>query len=154
MALSPRAIPAFLLILFGAILSSLVMNVNSSWYKNLPKPKYNPPNYLFGIVWPILYILFWLTYILSDPADNTITTLFVIVAVLLALWSPVFFLFQSPALGSLVLITLIVFSIAYAIVIIRKSTLAFVLFIPFLIWITFATYLNLSIAMNKKEENL
>jgi benzodiazapine receptor len=146
MAIPPRAIPAFLLILLGAILSSVVMNVNSSWYKNLIKPKYNPPNYLFGIVWPILYILFWLTFVLSDPYDNTVTTLFVIIAVLLASWSPVFFLFQSPNLASIVLILLILFSLAYAVVIFKKSKFAFVLFLPFLLWISFATYLNMSIA--------
>jgi benzodiazapine receptor len=146
MKISPRAIPAFFLILLGAILSSVVMNVNSLWYKNLIKPKYNPPNYLFGLVWPVLYILFWLTFILSDPEDNTVVTLFVIIAILLAMWSPVFFLFQSPQLASIVLILLILVSLAYAFVIFKKSVLAFVLFLPFLAWISFATYLNISIS--------
>jgi tryptophan-rich sensory protein len=64
----------------------------------------------------------------------------------LASWSPVFFLFQSPNLASIVLILLILFSLAYAVVIFKKSKFAFVLFLPFLLWISFATYLNMSIA--------
>ena len=63
-----------------------------SWYESLSKPSFNPPNYLFGIVWPILYLLM---SIVSFINAKTIYKLYLLQLVVNGLWSWIFFAFQS-----------------------------------------------------------
>jgi translocator protein len=124
----------------------------SGWYAELAKPALNPPSWVFGPVWTVLYVLmaislylFWTT----KPAQpkGLGLTLFAIQLALNAMWSAVFFGLQQPgaALGVIlilwlsILITMIVFW--------RQKPLAGALLIPYLLWVSFASYLNLGIAV-------
>jgi tryptophan-rich sensory protein len=145
---------SFLLVLFVAIIGYLFMDNSSQWYKSLVKPSFNPQDKVFQIVWPILYILLWLSFVFADKTDRKTITLFVLVNILLAAWAPIFFGFKSPNASVVVLIITVIISLIYIITIGQQSILAAVLFLPLFLWLCFATYLSYSIAkLNIKQYN-
>ena len=75
-----------------------------SWYEALNKPFFNPPNFIFGIVWPILYVLMAIVSYLN--AQN-IFKLYLMQIVLNGLWSWLFFVYQSTAFAFLDIVLLI-----------------------------------------------
>ena len=75
-----------------------------SWYATLNKPFFNPPNYIFGLVWPILYVLMATVSYLNA---QTIFKLYLMQIVLNGLWSWLFFVFQSTAFAFLDIVILI-----------------------------------------------
>jgi tryptophan-rich sensory protein len=114
-----------------------------SWYESLNKPSFNPPNYLFGIVWPILYLLM---SIVSFINAKTIYKLYFLQLFINGLWSWIFFAFQSIGFAFLDIVVLIFLNI-----LIMKQLretqawLSLMLYTPYILWITFASILNLSI---------
>ena len=120
---------------------------NPDWYRKLKKSPLTPPNYVFGIVWPFLYftlIIFFLFLLKDSKCRGLCPPLipFLIQMVLNFSWSPVFFRLQKPKESLvitilMVLLTVYTFYLTYQIN--QKLSL---LLIPYLIWITFATYLN------------
>ena len=114
-----------------------------SWYESLNKPFFNPPNYIFGIVWPILYMLMAIVGFLN--AQN-IFKLYVMQIILNGLWSWLFFVFQSTAFAFLDIVLLIFLNI----LILKqlresKAWVSVFLYVPYVFWICFASVLNLSI---------
>ena len=116
-----------------------------SWYLLLNKSELNPPSYVFGIVWPILYILMMVSAFL---AHKKIFSIFIIQLILNAAWSWLFFRFQMPLIALLDIYLLIVINIYILNLMYKENKLAFFLFIPYVIWISFASYLNLFIVIN------
>ena len=120
-----------------------------SWFSTLVKPSWNPPSWLFGPVWTLLYILMGIACYLiwkSDfPQKKGLLKLYAIQLILNALWSPAFFGMKSPLFGLMVIVPLWV-AIMICIIQFRKvSTLASGLMVPYLLWVTFATALNTAI---------
>lgn len=114
-----------------------------SWYESLSKPSFNPPNYLFGIVWPILYLLMSIVSFLNA---KTIYKLYFLQLVVNGLWSWIFFAFQSIGLAFLDIIVLIFLNILIMKQLREKQAwLSLMLYTPYILWITFASILNLSI---------
>lgn len=136
--------PGFL----GAILFA---TGEDSWYQQLDKPWFNPPNWIFGPVWSILYIgigislyLVWSRGVRS-PAWYRLMTVFGVQLVLNGLWTPAFFGLESPVAGLIVIIPMLV-SIAATIWLAKPySGWAALLLVPYLMWVSFATLLNFSI---------
>ena len=118
---------------------------NDLWYTSLDKSDLNPPGYVFGIVWPILYILMMISAFLSY---EKIFIVFNIQLVLNAAWSWLFFKFQMPLVSLLDIYLLIALNIFILTLMFKESKLAFLLFIPYVLWISFASYLNLFIVIN------
>ena len=118
---------------------------NDLWYTSLNKSDLNPPGYVFGIVWPILYILMMVSAFLSY---EKIFIVFNIQLVLNAAWSWLFFKFQMPLVSLLDIYLLIALNIFILTLMFKESKLAFLLFIPYVVWISFASYLNLFIVIN------
>ena len=118
---------------------------NDLWYTSLNKSDLNPPGYVFGIVWPILYILMMISAFLSY---EKIFIVFNIQLVLNAAWSWLFFKFQMPLVSLLDIYLLIALNIFILTLMFKESKLAFLLFIPYVVWISFASYLNLFIVIN------
>jgi len=116
-----------------------------SWYLLLNKSKLNPPGYVFGIVWPILYILMMVSAIL---AHKKIFSIFIIQLFFNAAWSWLFFRFQMPVIALLDIYLLIALNIYILNLMYKENKLAFFLFIPYVVWISFASYLNLFIVIN------
>lgn len=132
------------------IFGALFMGDVSSWYTTLPKPALNPPSWVFGPVWTALYALMGIAFYLiwSSPKSkfkNKAFALFGIQLFLNAIWSPIFFGAHSIS-NALAVIVLLWAAIVMAIFIFKKvSKLAAWLFVPYIIWVSFALYLNLSI---------
>jgi translocator protein len=117
------------------------------WYPTLEKPSFNPPNWLFAPVWSLLYALMgasaWLTWRHGNEREaKTAIRLFSIQLALNTLWSFVFFRLRSPRWASLEIVVLWG-AIAMTLVAIWKiSRLAGILFLPYLLWTSFAVLLN------------
>ena len=114
-----------------------------TWYEALNKPFFNPPNYIFGIVWPILYVLM---AVVSFLQAQNIFKLYVMQIILNGLWSWLFFVFQSTAFAFLDIVLLIFLNI----LILKqlretKAWVSVLLYIPYVFWICFACALNLAI---------
>lgn len=114
-----------------------------TWYEALNKPFFNPPNYIFGIVWPILYVLM---AVVSFLQAQNIFKLYVMQIILNGLWSWLFFVFQSTAFAFLDIVLLIFLNI----LILKqlretKAWISVLLYIPYVFWICFASALNLAI---------
>ena len=118
---------------------------NDLWYTSLNKSDLNPPGYVFGIVWPILYILMMVSAFISY---EKVFIVFNIQLVLNAAWSWLFFKFQMPLVSLLDIYLLIALNIFILTLMFKESKLAFLLFIPYVVWISFASYLNLFIVIN------
>ena len=116
-----------------------------SWYLLLNKSELNPPSYVFGIVWPILYILMMVSAFL---AHKKIFSIFIIQLFFNAAWSWLFFRFQMPLIALLDIYLLIAINIYILNLMYKESKLAFFIFIPYVAWISFASYLNLFIVIN------
>jgi tryptophan-rich sensory protein len=138
-----------LLLCFGAaaIGGFATANSLSDWYIQLNKPVFNPPNWVFGPVWSILYtfmaITLWKVWSLPpSPERDTAMTWFFIQLALNTLWSFLFFYFQWP-LGAFIEILILWFAILMTIL----KFYALVpwtiwLLLPYLLWVSFATFLN------------
>jgi translocator protein len=142
-----------LLCLFvGGVLGSLFTTPSiPTWYVTLVKPVYQPPNWLFGPVWTILYVLMGISAFIvwSSSAQKNIKNaallVFLVQLGLNALWSPIFFalhwLFLAFAeivvLWVAILITILQFN--------KISKAASILLLPYFLWVSFASILNLHI---------
>jgi tryptophan-rich sensory protein len=134
------------------IVSGLLAGVaNNPWFEALQKPSWNPPGYLFGPVWTVLYLLMgisaWLVW-KSPELINKKRTALVYFAVQLFLnfwWSIVFFNFHSSFLALIDIITMLLFISLTIFEFSKISKLAAWLLLPYLMWVSFATALNFSI---------
>jgi translocator protein len=143
---------AVLPVVAAGILGSVATTPNiPTWYANLAKPGFTPPNWLFGPVWTLLYVMmaYAVWRILSLPAGQTgrraaLATFFVQLA-LNALWSWAFFAAHSPAAGLVVIVALVV----AIVVTIRRfwalDGIAGILLAPYLCWVAYATALNAAV---------
>ena len=134
-------------VILAAVLGSLA-STNSgtdSWYLSLNKSKLNPPGYVFGIVWPILYVLMMVSAFLTY---KKVFVVFNIQLIFNAAWSWLFFRFQMPLVSLLDIYLLIVMNIYILKLMYHESKIAFLLFLPYVLWISFASYLNLFIVIN------
>lgn len=130
----------FLIAWLGSLSSSYS---DWSWYESLNKPSFNPPNYLFGIVWPVLYILM---AIVSYLNAHKIFILYIMQIILNGLWSWLFFVLQSTEFAFLNIVLLIFINVLILKQIRQdKAWVSVLLYSPYLIWICFASVLNLAI---------
>lgn len=145
----PIAITACLLV--GFLSGFTTADAISGWYATLEKPFFNPPSWIFGPVWTFLYILMGISAGLvwksNFPSNVKNKALFIFGAQLLAngLWSILFFSLESPTLAFLDIILLLAL-IVYTILLFKNiNKMASWLLLPYLLWVSFATILNLSI---------
>ena len=115
------------------------------WYQGLIKSDLNPPGYVFGIVWPILYLLMGIT---AWRAFEIIKNLFYVQLFLNAIWSWLFFSFQLPLISLIDIWLLIYINIKIIFKVVKMDKLAGLLYMPYILWLLFASYLNLFIVMN------
>ncbi len=123
------------------------------WYSRLPKPSWNPPNWVFGPVWSALYLLMaiavWLVWRVRDEQDVSGALLWFAAQLALNVgWSVAFFALRSPVGGLLVIVALWWCIAATIFAFAPLSVLAAWLLVPYLAWVTFATVLNGAIAGN------
>lgn len=141
-----------LIISFGAAALSRIFTANSmEVYSSLPKPPLAPPGWVFPVVWTILYFLMglssYLVYVSSSPFRIPALKTYVTQLIANVLWSVFFFGLGAYILSFLWLVLL--WYLVYSTIKVFHSIneLAGKLMIPYLVWLTFAGYLNLFIAI-------
>ena len=124
-----------------------------TWYTTLQKPFFSPPNWIFGPVWTLLYLLMGISLYMVWVAKTEGRlrrqgiTFFLIQLVLNAFWSMLFFGLKSPEAAFIEIIILwfaILLTIKYFL---QISKPAGRLLLPYIVWVSFAIVLNLSIAI-------
>ena len=142
-----KKIKLVIAVILAAMIGSLASTQASSdlWYLSLNKSELNPPSYVFGIVWPILYVLMMISAYL---AYKKIYEIFLIQLAFNAAWSWLFFRFQMPLISLIDIYLLVALNLYITALMYRENKLAFILFIPYVLWISFASYLNLYIVIN------
>ena len=132
----------------GIIGSVFTVSSIPTWYANLNKASFNPPNWVFGPVWLTLYTLMGIAAFLiwdkrkSNKKVNFALKIFIIQLVVNSLWSIIFFGWHQVLLA---LITIIVMWLLILFTIIKFwpiSKTAGILLVPYLLWVTIATSLN------------
>lgn len=121
------------------------------WYARLVKPPLNPPNQVFGPVWITLYLLMAISvFLIWEKGRNkhdikVALELFALQLFLNAVWSPIFFGVKEPMAGLLVIILLWITLLETIVKFLKISTAAGILLIPYILWVSFAVYLNAGI---------
>jgi len=140
---------AFLLlpVLVGVTASMATATSVTTWYAGLEKPFFSPPNWLFGPVWTLLYVLMgvssYLVFIRPASAERKIgLDVYGVTLVLNFAWSFLFFYFRSPGMALVDIVILWFFILGMIIQFYRVRPVAGLLQIPYLLWVTFATMLN------------
>lgn len=120
-------------------------------YEMMYRPPLSPPGWVFPVVWGVLYLLMgiaaWLVFTSEKPDRKHALALYAAQLAVNALWPVLYFRLDVPlaALAVLVLLWYLVYLTLKAFF--RISTLAGICMIPYLLWITFAFYLNLSVVL-------
>lgn len=131
----------------GAIAGIFTASAVTEWYAALNKPSFSPPNWLFGPVWTILYILLGVSLFLiwnldASKARNLAILFFVIQLVLNFCWSFIFFYFKMIDFALVEIVVLWIMIVIMLILFYRIKPLAAYINIPYLLWVTFASILN------------
>ena len=132
---------------FVGFIGSLFIDLGK-WYQNLPHIPLQPPNWVFGPVWTFIYILIaWSAVIVANSKSRTkVVTLFLygMNGMLNFLWTVFFFTVKDVRAAFLEISLLWVTIIGMIFFSARISKKAAILLIPYLVWVTFAAYLNYS----------
>ena len=121
------------------------------WYARLVKPAFNPPNWIFGPVWTILYALMafavWriLRLPAASPARRFALALFFVQLMLNAAWSWMFFGANSPLLGMINIVPQLLVILAAVVAFHRLDKVAAWCLVPLAAWVAFASVLNIAI---------
>lgn len=137
-------------ILLPLLMGLIVGLITSSYMGNsmLVQPSFAPPAILFPIVWTILYTLMGVSYGIlktNSLADDKINKIYYYQLFVNAIWSFFFFVFKWRLFAFFWIILLIVLVILMIVEFYKKNKISGLLQIPYLLWITFASFLNLSI---------
>jgi tryptophan-rich sensory protein len=121
------------------------------WYKNLKKPSWQPPDWLFGPAWTlILGLAAWAAVLAYNGASNdagrtAVVILYSVNLVFHFIWSPLFFKFKRPDLALVEVVFLWGSVLALCVALRQFSVTASWLIVPYLAWVSFAACLNLMI---------
>lgn len=135
----------------GAIGAFFTASSVKTWYVTLTKPSFNPPNEIFAPVWSSLYVLMGISAYLVWQKRHNITrfprtiAIYLIQLVLNLMWSFIFFYAHQLGVALFEIIALLIVIIINALVFYKIDKLAGLLFIPYILWVAFATVLTYNI---------
>lgn len=137
-------------LVIGGVSGILTAENITTWYVTLNKPSFNPPNYLFGPVWTLLYLLMGVSlyFVWQAPQSVAKRNALIVFAIQLALnfvWSFLFFEFKQLGVALAEILVLWGFIVATILLFKPINKTAAYLQIPYLLWVSFATLLNFSI---------
>ncbi|MCD7923945.1 TspO/MBR family protein [Phocaeicola sp.] len=145
-------IPVLICFFVGLTASYFQADAIKSWYPYLNKPELTPPNIVFPIAWSIIYLCMGISIgiiFLSDSIKKQeLIKLFSIQLIFNFAWSILFFYWRNPLLGFIDILILDICVSLYAIRSYSVKKVSSLLFIPYIVWIYFATYLNGYILLN------
>jgi translocator protein len=143
----PEVLAAGIWVFVVAIVGGLLTEIGP-WYYALKQPSWKPPDWAFGVIWTIIFVLSAIAWVKAyDLSSNTqeiiiLATLFIVNGVLNALWSLLYFKLHRPD-WSLIEAFFLWFSVLLIIlVMLRISKVAALLMLPYLIWVSCAIALN------------
>jgi len=122
-----------------------------TWYTKLKKPSFNPPNWIFGPVWTLLFILMGIAAFLvwrqgfDKKEVKTALGIFIFQLFLNLFWSIIFFGIHNPAVAFTEIISLWSAILALILAFYQISKTSAYLLIPYILWVSFAAYLNYAI---------
>ena len=126
----------------------VTLSFKEPWYSELIKSNYNPPDWVFAPVWTILYLMMTLAiWFFWHSKNRDIKTIYIylIHIALNTTWSIVFFGLHQILLALLVLLLLIFFIIYLILRYKRVNLVSYYLMIPYLLWTTYALFLNFNL---------
>ncbi len=135
----------FLPIILGSVVGFFISGYMD--YETLIKPFLAPPKILFPIAWSIIYLLMGISYYIfrKNDCDTKISIIYYLQLIVNLLWSIIFFIFKAR-LFSILWLVLLILLVAYLITLyLDKNKISAYLNIPYLVWLLFAFYLNVSI---------
>ncbi len=124
-----------------------------TWYSTLNKPSFNPPNWIFAPVWTTLYVLMGISLYLiwkkgfKNKENKMAIQVFLIQLGLNLIWSFLFFGFQNPLLAFFEIIILWGAILLTIIKFYKISKISAYLLLPYILWVSFASFLNLFIVI-------
>lgn len=143
------ALAVFLVAVIGIGALIGTQTAPGEWYQSLTKPPLNPPNWVFGPVWFTLYVMIavagWRIWTIAPK--STAMKLWFAQMLLNFAWSPVWFQAQQLWLAFVILVAMWLAIVGFILTSKKHDTIAPWLFVPYLAWVSFAGYLNLSIAL-------
>ena len=117
------------------------------WYSQIILPSFNPPSWIFGPIWSMLYLMMsigaWLTWI--NNFNKRQLNIYFVHIFFNATWSIIFFGFHRIDLALLNLIIILLFILILMKIYFTESKISFYLFIPYLVWSSYALALNITI---------
>ena len=146
---TPTIIAAGVAIFLGVV--GGLMTPIGGWYRNLRKPSLQPPDWLFGPAWTIILGLAAWSAVIAwnaapDPVERArVVILFGVNAVCHLLWSPLFFRLRRPDWALVEVVFLWSSLVALVVGLWPISHLASLLIVPYLLWVSFASWLNWAI---------
>lgn len=146
-------IPILICLAVGALAGFFQTAAIDEWYPSLVKPLLTPPNAVFPIAWSLLYICMGLSLgrLIAQGRHRGLIGLWVLQLAVNFLWSILFFQLRSPLAGFVNILVLNVVVGIYIVAASRKDRTAAWLFVPYFLWILFATYLNGFILLHNAE---
>ena len=139
----------FLVFLFACMAAGLTGSLfpPGEWYSELKNPVWTPPNWVFPVAWPILYLL--MSYSGATLANlesaGSALALWALQISLNTLWTPVFFGLKNLKLGLIIIFLLLVSVAICTYVFWLYAWIAGLLFLPYLSWVVFAAALNAAV---------
>ncbi|MEI6234754.1 MAG: TspO/MBR family protein [Planctomycetota bacterium] len=145
----PLALCAWLLLCFAAAATGAFTSIGA-WYAGIRKPEWNPPAWVFGPVWTVLYCMMavaaWMVWCDGGwKKQMKPLSLFCVQLALNALWTPLFFGMHRPDLALLDILAMWVAIVLTLLAFWRVKARAGMLLIPYLAWVSFATFLNFTL---------
>lgn len=139
----------FLVIVIGVGALIGTLSAPGAWYQGLTKPPFNPPSWVFGPVWFTLYAMIavagWRIWMI-DPHSGTMKIWFGQMVLNWA-WSPIWFIGQMLWPAFAVIVCMLALIVAFIVSAKKMDPMAAWLFVPYAAWVSFASVLNLSIAL-------
>ena len=126
---------------------------NKSWYNELNRSSLSPPSWVFKFIWPILYFMMGISFYitLKDEKCSPFCRPLVFFLIQLAFnlsWTTVFFRFRKIKIALVVILLILLFTILTLNDMYKVNKTAFYILIPYILWLSFATYLNTYIVIN------
>ncbi|HEV2630244.1 MAG TPA: TspO/MBR family protein [Pseudolabrys sp.] len=140
-------IVVFLVVTVGGGLAIGYLARPDAWYAGLRKPAFNPPDWVFAPVWTILYVLIAIAgaRVFGTPGGEAAMAVWIAALALNFLWSPVFFGLRRPAVALAIVAGLLAAIIAFIALSWPIDLTAALLFLPYAVWVGFATTLNAAV---------
>lgn len=141
-----RLIASVLICELAGVIGSFFTSSITNWYAALTKPSFNPPSWIFGPVWAILYLLMGISLYLVWASDSkqkrNAMIVFGIQLLLNVIWSIIFFGLHNIFLAFVDIILLWVFILVTMVLFYRIGKISSYILVPYFAWVSFAMILN------------